>query len=82
MKIGSREVKVTSQVKLIGGEIDNKQNFKQHIHHMCKWVKNQLNAFIRLKCFKGFQERKLTVKTWFYLTLVIVLLYGSLQYKP
>ena len=63
MKIGSREVKVTSQVKLIGGEIDNKQNFKQHIHHMCKWVKNQLNAFIRLKCFIGFQERKLLVKS-------------------
>lgn len=63
MKIGSREVKVTSQVKLIGGEIDNKQNFKQHIHHMCKWVKNQLNIFIRLKCFKGFQERKLIVKS-------------------
>ena len=63
MKIGSREVKVTSQVKLIGGEIDNKQNFKQHIHYMCKWVKNQLNIFIRLKCFKGFQERKLIVKS-------------------
>ena len=35
-KIGSKEIKVASQVKLLGVEIDNKLNFEQHINRICK----------------------------------------------
>ena len=35
-KIGSKEIKVAFQVKLLGVEIDNKLNFEQHINRICK----------------------------------------------
>ena len=63
-KIGSKEIKVTSQVKLLGVEIDNKLNFEQHINRICKSATNQLNAVIRLKRFLGFQERKALVNSF------------------
>ena len=47
MKIGSKEIKVASQVKLLGVEIDKKLNFEQHINCICKSAANQLNALIR-----------------------------------
>ena len=56
-KIGSKEIKVASQVKLLGVEIDNKLNFEQHINRICKSAANQLNELTRLKRFLGFQER-------------------------
>ena len=63
-KIGSKEIKVTSQVKLLGVEIDNKLNFEQHINRICKSAANQLNAVIRLKRFSGFPERKALVNSF------------------
>ena len=63
-KIGSKEIKVTSQVKFLGVEIDNKLNFEQHINRICKSATNQLNAVIRLKRFLGFQERKALVNSF------------------
>ena len=57
-KIGSKEIKVTSQLKLFGIEIDNKLNFAQHINRICKSAANELDALIKLKRFLGFQERK------------------------
>ena len=63
-KIGSKEIKVASQVKLLGVEIDNKLNFEQHINRICKSAANQLNALIRLKRFLGFQERKALVNSF------------------
>ena len=35
-KIGLKEIKVASQVKLLGVLIDNKLNFEQHINRICK----------------------------------------------
>ena len=43
-KIGSKEIKVGSQIKILGVEIDNKLTFKQHINRICKSAANQLNA--------------------------------------
>ena len=63
-KIGSKEIEATSQVKLLGVEIDNKLNFEQHINHICKSAANQLNALIKLKRFLGFQERKALVNSF------------------
>ena len=57
-KIGSMEIKVASQVKLL--EI-NKLNLKQHINRICKTAANQLNGLIRLKKFLAFQERNVLV---------------------
>ena len=50
-KIGSKEIRIAFQVKLLGVEIDNKLNFEQHINRICKSAANQLNALIRLKRF-------------------------------
>ena len=63
-KIGSKEIKVVSQVKLLGIEIDNKLNFEHHINYTCKLPTNQLNALIRLKRFLVFQERKVLVNSF------------------
>ena len=63
-KIGSKEIKVASQVKPLGGEIDNKLNFEQHINYICKLAANQSNALIRLKSFLGFQKRKVLVDSF------------------
>ena len=63
-KIGSKEIKVTSQVKLLGVEIDDKLNFGQHINCICKSPGNQLNALIRLKRFLGFQDKKVLVNSF------------------
>ena len=56
-KTSFKEFRVTSQVKLLGVEIDNKLNFEQHINRICKSAANQLNELTRLKRFLGFQER-------------------------
>ena len=60
-KIGSKEIKVASQVKLLGVEVDNKVNFEQHIIHT---FKSAANALIRLKSFLGLQERKVLVNSF------------------
>ena len=48
------QIKVASQVKLLGKEIGNKLNLEQHINRICKSAANQLNALIRLKRLYGF----------------------------
>ena len=63
-KIVSKGIKVASQVKLFGVEIDNKLNSEQHTNHICKSAANQLNALIRLKSFLRFQERKVLVNSF------------------
>ena len=62
-KIGSKEIKVTSKVKLLGVEIDNELNFKQHINHICKSAANQLNILIGLKRFVVFPKVKVVVNS-------------------
>ena len=64
LKIGFKEIKVASQVKLLGEEIDNKLNFEQLINRICKSAANQKNARSRLKRFLGFQERKALVNSF------------------
>ena len=57
-KIGSKEIQVAAQLKLLGVGIDNKTNFEQHINRICKSAANQLNALIRLKRFFMFPRKK------------------------
>ena len=63
-KIGSKETKVASQVKLLGVEKDNKLNFEQHINGIFESAAKQLNLLIRLKRFLGFQEGKALVNSF------------------
>ena len=63
-KVGSKEIKVATQLKLLGVGIDNKTNFEQHINRICKSAAKQLNALIRLKRFLCFQERKAPVNSF------------------
>ena len=76
LKIASKEIKVTSQVKLLGGKID-KLNFEQHIHRICKFAKNQLNVFITLKCFIGFHERKVLVNNFVLSNCTLIWIFAS-----
>ena len=57
-KIGSKEIKVASQVKLLGVEIYNNLNFEQYINRICKSAANQLNVLIRLKKVLWFPRKK------------------------
>ena len=52
-KIGSKEIKVASQVKLLGVDIDNKLNLEQHINCIYKSAANQggTHKYVRLGSF-------------------------------
>ena len=61
-KIGSKEIKVASQVKLLGVDIDNKLNLEQHINCIYKSAANQggTHKYVRLG---SFQPKKLVGRT-------------------
>ena len=47
--IDKENIKVISNVKMLGVHIDSKLNFNLYINIVCKFVSNQLNALVRLK---------------------------------
>ena len=49
IKIGKENIKVASNVKMLGVHIDSKLNFNLHIDIIYKSASNQLNALVRLK---------------------------------
>ena len=57
MKCMFRNTKITSEhsVKLLGTEINNQQNFDNHVSTLCKKAGFQLNAIGRLKKYISFQ---------------------------
>ena len=64
MKIGSKETKVASEIKLLELRGIDKLHFEQPMNGICKLAANQVNTFIRSKCFKSFQERKVIVNSF------------------
>ena len=54
-----------SSVKLLGIHIDDQINFNLHISNICKSAAKQLNALVRLKCFLGFEEGKVSYEELF-----------------
>ena len=42
--------------------IDEKLRFNLHISNICKSASKQLNTLVKLKCFLGFEERKILIK--------------------
>ena len=59
--IGNDVVEVASSVKFLGMHIDDQLSFNLHISNICNYVSKQLSALMRLKCFLGFEERKVLI---------------------
>ena len=53
IEIGNEKTKSTSSVKPLGVHIDDKLNFNELIHKICKSAGNQLDALIGLKSLLG-----------------------------
>ena len=47
--IAKENIKVISNVKILGVHIDSRLNFNLHIDIICKSASKQLNALVRLK---------------------------------
>ena len=58
---------------MLGIHIDDQLIFNVHISNICKSVSKQLNAFVRLKCFLAFEERKVLINSF---------ILASLNYYP
>ena len=57
-QVDSQVIEWVSSVELLGIQIVDKLNFNRHISKICKSAANQLNAFIRLKNFLVFMQKK------------------------
>ena len=79
--IDKENVKVVSNVKMLGVHIDSKQNFNLHIDIICKSASSQLNALVQLKSYLGHEERSVLVTVLFTQILITAPLYGCLQVK-
>ena len=64
--IDKENIKVVSNVKMLGVHIDSKLNFNLHIDIICKSASNQLNALVRLKRYLGHEERFVLVNSFIY----------------
>ena len=52
---------VASSVKFLGIHINDQLNSNLHVTNICNSDSKQLNAPVRLKCFLGFEERKVLI---------------------
>ena len=68
--IDNENIKVVSNVKMLGVPIDSKLNFNLYIDIICKPASNQLNALVRLKWYLGPEERFVFVNRFNYYPLV------------
>ena len=64
--IDKENIKVVSNVKMLGVHIDSKLNFNLHIDIIFKSASNELNALVRLKRYLGHEERFLFVNSFIY----------------
>ena len=62
--LGNNVIEIASSVELLGIQIDVQLNFNLHISITCKSASKQLNALVRLKCFLGFEERKVLINSF------------------
>ena len=62
--VGKENIKVTSNVKILGVHIDSKLNFNLHIDIICKSASNQLNALVPSKRYLGHEERFVLVDSF------------------
>ena len=64
--IDKENIKLVSNIKMLGVHIDSKSNFNLHIDIVCKSTSNQLNALVRLKRYFGHDERFVLVNSFIY----------------
>ena len=64
--IDKENIKVVSNVKMLGVHTDSKLNFNLHIDIICKSASSQLNALVRLKRYLGHEQRFVLVKSFNY----------------
>ena len=58
INIDEKEVKVISNVKVLGTEINDKLTSNRHIKNICKSASNQLKALIRLNHHSESREKR------------------------
>ena len=61
--IGSEQIQVAPSVDILVVLIDDKPKFNLHIDKTCLNSENQLHVLVRLKRFRGNEERKILI--WF-----------------
>jgi len=66
LTIDNKTIDSSSNVSLLGLEIDSKLNFDSHITKLCRKSAGQLNALCRLRYLLGFEERKILVNSFIY----------------
>ena len=64
LNINGVELTMEPSVKLLGIEIDNKQNFDKHISNTGQNSSNQLNAICRLQTFMGHKGKEAMINTF------------------
>ena len=64
--VDKENIKVVSDVKMLGVHIDSKLTFNLHIDIICKSASNQLIAIVRLKRYLGHGERFVHVNSFIY----------------
>ena len=64
--IDKENIKVVSNVKVLGGYIDRKFNFNLHIDTICRSSSNQRNALVPLKKYLGLEEKSVLVNRLIY----------------
>ena len=64
--IDKENIKVVSNVKMLGVHIDSKLNFNLHIDIICKSALNQPNVLVRLKRYLGHEGKFVLVNSFIY----------------
>ena len=66
ISIRGKTIEFENSVKLLGIELDYKQNFDPHISELCRKAATQLNILKKLRSYIGFEERKALVQSFVY----------------
>ena len=64
--IDKENIKVVSNVKMLGVHIHSKLNLNLHTDIICKSTSNQLNALVRLKRYLGHEEMFVLLNSFIY----------------
>ena len=62
--VDKENIKVVSNVKILGVHIDSKLNFNLHIDIIFKSASNQLNVLVQSKRYLGHEERFVLVNSF------------------
>ena len=62
--VDKENIKVISNIKILGAHIDSKLNFNLHIDIIFKSASNRLNALVQSKRYLGHEERFVLVNSF------------------